>query len=152
MSDGVPCGVAVIVFRDTVINFSNGKSRAQRSVLLGRRLGLLGAGELGFPGGRIEPGEVPEACAARELREETGIEIPLSELMLWIPCPVTNTVFGDQSWVTINYWTLLPAGQVPEICEPEKCEAWEWHSLRCLPRPLFAPTAECAFQSGWWLR
>jgi 8-oxo-dGTP diphosphatase len=28
-----------------------------------------------FPGGKIEPGEVPEAALTRELREELGIEI-----------------------------------------------------------------------------
>lgn len=27
-----------------------------------------------FPGGKLEPGESPEACLARELREEFGIE------------------------------------------------------------------------------
>lgn len=37
-----------------------------------------------FPGGAIEPGEDPAACAARELAEEAGIELdPGAELVPW---------------------------------------------------------------------
>ena len=42
-------------------------------VLLIRKKRGLGAGKINGPGGRVEPGETPEACATRELREELGI-------------------------------------------------------------------------------
>lgn len=39
------------------------------------------AGEVCFPGGQIEPGETPEACALRETREE--LSIPASEIQIF---------------------------------------------------------------------
>ena len=43
-------------------------------ILLIRKKRGLGAGKINGPGGRIEPGETPHACAIRELREELGVE------------------------------------------------------------------------------
>jgi 8-oxo-dGTP diphosphatase len=53
-------------------------------VLLIRKKRGLGAGKVNGPGGRIEPGESPRACAIREVQEElhvtpTGVE-PMGEL------------------------------------------------------------------------
>lgn len=33
-----------------------------------------------FPGGKVEPGEAPDACAVRECREELGVEVALTGL------------------------------------------------------------------------
>jgi 8-oxo-dGTP diphosphatase len=43
-------------------------------ILLIRKKRGLGAGKINGPGGRLEPGETPQACAARELREELGVD------------------------------------------------------------------------------
>lgn len=44
-----------------------------------RRAGQAHALKWEFPGGKVEPGESPEAALVRELREELGIEAGISE-------------------------------------------------------------------------
>ena len=46
--------------------------RGGQILLIHKKRGL-GAGKINGPGGRLEPGEPPEAAAMRELREELGV-------------------------------------------------------------------------------
>jgi 8-oxo-dGTP diphosphatase len=46
--------------------------QGSRLLLIRKKRGL-GAGKLNGPGGRLEPGEAPEACAVREVEEELRI-------------------------------------------------------------------------------
>ena len=60
--------------------------RRDDRVLIGKRPaeGLLG-GLWEFPGGKIEPGEDPEAAAARELREEMCLDVSIGDLIACVP-------------------------------------------------------------------
>jgi len=68
--DWTPTDVATLVF---VV--SDGQ------VLLIRKKRGLGAGKINGPGGRLDPGETPEACAVREVHEELRT-IPLDPVEL----------------------------------------------------------------------
>ncbi len=49
-------------------------------ILLGRKKTGLGAGKINGIGGKVEPGETPVSAAAREVREEIGVEVALADL------------------------------------------------------------------------
>ena len=54
--------------------------RDGRVLMQRRRLGAAHGGLWEFPGGKVEPGETPEAAAAREIAEELGVELPAAAL------------------------------------------------------------------------
>ena len=59
---------------------------ARGRILLARRTeGRDLAGLWEFPGGKVEPGEPPEAALVRELREELGIEARVGEALIRVP-------------------------------------------------------------------
>lgn len=63
----------------------------QGQILIDRRRqsGLLG-GLWEFPGGKIEPGETPEACIVREIQEELGIAIAVEDHLISIDHAYTH--------------------------------------------------------------
>ena len=65
-------------------------------VLLTKRTAHLArhAGQVAFPGGRIDPGDPsPEAAALREAQEEVGLDPARAELLGRLPDYVTGTAF-----------------------------------------------------------
>lgn len=115
-------GVGVIIVRD-------GK------VLFGLRQGAHGAGSWSLPGGHLEFQESLEACAQREVQEETGLHVTSCK-----PVAFTNDIFKseDKHYITIFMVATVDIGE-PEILEPEKCLEWRWCDWHDMPRPLFIP-------------
>jgi 8-oxo-dGTP diphosphatase len=104
-------------------------------VLLGKRKNSHGDGTWCFTGGHLEAGESWEDCARRETAEEAGIEIKNLRFGT-----ATNDIFEKEGkhYVTIIMLADYVSGEIT-LCEPEKCERWEWFSWDALPMPLFMP-------------
>jgi len=85
------------------------------------------AGLWEFPGGKVEPGETPEACLGRELEEELGIRTKVACL-----APLT---FASHAYPTFHLLMPLFVCRVWEG-EPTPLEGQEIRWLR--PRELFA--------------
>lgn len=115
-------GVGVIVTR-------------KQQVLIGKRISSHGKESWQFPGGHLEFGETPAACAKRELYEETGLHVDK-----FIQGPFTNDVFKEDRK---HYVTLFMIGESNEgeaiAKEPDKCAGWRWVDWEQMPEPLFLP-------------
>ncbi len=107
----------------------------EEKVLLGKRKNAHGGGTWSFPGGHLEHGETPEACAKRETLEETGVEITNLRRATY-----TNDVFDAERkhYITL-FITADHSSGVPRVYEPEKCVEWKWFAWENLPEPLFLP-------------
>lgn len=68
---------------------------AEPSILLTLRAADLSshAGQVAFPGGRLEPGETPDAAALREAAEEVGLDPRLPVVVGELPQHMTGTGF-----------------------------------------------------------
>lgn len=112
-------------------------------ILLGRRKGSHGAGEYASPGGHLEHGESMAGCCAREVREETGLEIKGIRFLR-----VMNVLeYKPRHYVDLTFVAEWASGE-PEVREPDKVDRWDWYDLDALPSPLFAtlPSALAALR------
>ena len=122
MADRPRVGVGVIVTRGD-------------QVLLIERKGVHGQGTWSTPGGHLEYGESPEACAVRETMEETGVTIANVRALGF-----TNDVFEASG---LHYITLWMTGEYESgeatVAAPYEVSTVGWFAWDALPQPLFLP-------------
>lgn len=107
-------------------------------VLLGLRKSSHGTGEWSFPGGHLEFGETLFACAKREVKEETDLDIEKFELIS-LADELRYLETDSKHYVNIGIMGKFNGGE-PKVMEPEKCVEWNWFALENLPAPLFEGT------------
>ena len=105
------------------------------SVLLLRRKFVHGAGSWSTPGGHLDFGETPEACAVREAKEETGLDITDVQFRA-----ITNDIFEteDKHYITIWMEGRYTGGE-PVVNDASEMSEVGWFAWDDLPQPLFLP-------------
>ncbi|KAF2732973.1 hypothetical protein EJ04DRAFT_440020 [Polyplosphaeria fusca] len=91
------------------------------NIVMGVRSGSHGAGTHQLPGGHLEHGEGFAACAAREVMEETGLQIKDVKVLA-----ATSDVFDSGEHYVTVFVRATRQHDVEPALEPDKCAKWEW--------------------------
>jgi 8-oxo-dGTP diphosphatase len=92
--------------------------RGGRVLAARRTTPLAAAGRWEFPGGKVEPGETPEAALVREVAEELGCTIRVTG---WLPGAVPiSTATGRTHELTVAVAVLLDGSPEPDPVEHDE--------------------------------
>ena len=91
-----------------------------------------GKGLWSVPGGRLEPGEYLSAAVAREVKEETGLDVSVGELLGILE------VVGDPHYVILDFVATVDGPGDPTAGDDVAAVRWvpldEVSALECTPR------------------
>jgi len=102
-------------------------------LLIARRAKEPFAGHWALPGGFLEHDETLEACARRELREETGVELRRLDQLAAFSAPGRDPR-GDV--VSVAFVALVRANQQAPAAGSDASDA-AWHEVDALPKLAF---------------
>jgi 8-oxo-dGTP diphosphatase len=114
-------GTAMIIIKDD-------------KVLLMKRKGPHGKGTWSTPGGHLDFGETLEGCAAREAKEEVGVDVVDIRFRA-----VTNDLFEETGRHYVTIWMEGRAVGEPFIAAEKEVDEIGWFAWDALPQPLFLP-------------
>jgi 8-oxo-dGTP diphosphatase len=102
-------------------------------VLMMKRKGVHGIGTWSTPGGHLDFGETPEQCAAREAKEEVGLDVVDIRFRA-----VTNDIFDKTGKHYITIWMEGNSiSNEPVIAAEDEVAEIGWFVWDSLPQPLF---------------
>jgi 8-oxo-dGTP diphosphatase len=120
MNQNINIGVGIIITKDN-------------QVLLMKRKDIHGKGTWTTPGGYLDFGETPEQCAAREAKEEVGLEVVDIRFRA-----ITNDLFETTGRHYISIWMVgRSLSDDPVVTAKEEIEELGWFAWDALPQPLF---------------
>ena len=108
------------------------RERAPHVLLIKRRDDPFG-GQWALPGGFLSEDETLDECAARELREETGLLAPVLEQFAVFSAPGRDP---RERVISVAYGALVPSGSVLLRAGTDASEA-DWFPLASLPPLAF---------------
>jgi 8-oxo-dGTP pyrophosphatase MutT (NUDIX family) len=94
------------------------------------------------PGGHIDPHELPDLAALREVEEETGLKVALLDAgaplgpvrRLAQPlCILLETIAPDHEHIDLIYVATVLGGSVTHA--PEESHGWRWYDWQALEAP-----------------
>lgn len=121
-------GCALVAFKANV--------SLQRSpqVLLGKRAKAEGLGLWVMPGGKQDPGETPEECVRREIKEEVGVSNLIGLT------PVSFAYYGGESSdkkYLMLYYAAYVAGEEPRVVAHHEFSELRWFDVDMLPAEMW---------------
>ncbi len=124
---------------------------AQGRVLLVRQTDF---GTFGAIGGAIDEDEAPADAGLRETREETGLEVELTDLVAAIGGPQFRITYphGDRVGCVSIIYTARVVGDPTVVPDGDEVDDARWFAREELQEPVVGDFALNLFRSIGWIR